>query len=97
MPRTYQVFHDDSDTPVFTYEGIDRDFTVPIHIDDWVGIVRVNGDPECWRLDDPAASREVVRYYADQGFIGARCIVLSAAGWHSDPGVSQNESHPQFR
>lgn len=97
MPRQYQVFPGDSTEPQFTYTGIDRDFTSPIRLDDWIGIVRVNGEPECWRLDSPAGSQEVVRYYADQGFIGARCMVLCATGWHSEPAVASKDIHIQFR
>jgi hypothetical protein len=91
--RQYTVIDGDKET---VYNGIDRNFCTPIVCTDFIGIVRFEGECEAWRLDSREASREVVRYYADQGFYGARCMIMEVSGFHSDPAVSEQEANQVF-
>lgn len=92
--RTYTVLDGDKKT---VYNGIDRDFCTPIVCTDFVGIVRFEGEAEVWRLDNRDASREVVRYYEDQGFSGARCMIMEVSGFYSNPAISEKQVNQVFK
>jgi hypothetical protein len=78
------------------YQGFDRNFQREIHLGDLFGIVIFEGEPEIYRLDDRQASRELVRYYEDEGYKGARVLISEFDGFHSNPSLTDKDTHPVF-